>query len=98
MHHFNIIVIYPWVAQHIERLKNGFVRRKPVKQRQIAPGCSGVQEPFQDRPEISERTIRRAICAGDDVVNPALLQWRIDDLSQELDSLEQYVANDGPGG
>jgi CBS domain-containing protein len=27
-----------------------------------------------------------------------LLQWRIDDLSQELDSLEQYVANDGPGG
>jgi len=25
-------------------------------------------------------------------------QWRIDDLSQELDSLEQYVANDGPGG
>jgi len=27
-----------------------------------------------------------------------LLQWRIDDLSQELDSLEQYMANDGPGG
>ncbi len=27
-----------------------------------------------------------------------LLQWRIDDLSRELDSLEQYVANDGPGG
>ncbi|HEY1264380.1 MAG TPA: CBS domain-containing protein [Terriglobales bacterium] len=27
-----------------------------------------------------------------------LLQWRIDGLSQELDSLEQYVANDGPGG
>jgi CBS domain-containing protein len=27
-----------------------------------------------------------------------VLQWRIDDLSQELDSLEQYVANDGPGG
>jgi len=27
-----------------------------------------------------------------------LLQWRIDDLSQELDSLEQYVSNDGPGG
>ncbi len=27
-----------------------------------------------------------------------LLQWRIDDLTQELDSLEQYVANDGPGG
>lgn len=27
-----------------------------------------------------------------------LLEWRIDDLSQELDSLEQYVANDGPGG
>src|ERR1700758_3349238 len=24
-----------------------------------------------------------------------LLEWRIDDLSQELDSLEQYVANDG---
>jgi CBS domain-containing protein len=27
-----------------------------------------------------------------------LLQWRIDDLTQELDSLEHYVANDGPGG
>jgi CBS domain-containing protein len=27
-----------------------------------------------------------------------VLQWRIDALSQELDSLEQYVANDGPGG
>lgn len=27
-----------------------------------------------------------------------VLQWRIDNLTQELDSLEQYVANDGPGG
>jgi CBS domain-containing protein len=27
-----------------------------------------------------------------------VLQWRIDDLSRELDSLEQYVMNDGPGG
>lgn len=27
-----------------------------------------------------------------------LLEWRIGDLSQELDSLEQYVSNDGPGG
>jgi CBS domain-containing protein len=27
-----------------------------------------------------------------------LLQWRVDDLTQELDSLEQYAANDGPGG
>lgn len=27
-----------------------------------------------------------------------VLQWRIDDLSQELDALEQYVSNDGPGG
>lgn len=27
-----------------------------------------------------------------------LLQWRIDELSQELDSLEQYVSNDAPGG
>ena len=27
-----------------------------------------------------------------------VLQWRIDDLSRELDSLEQYVSNDGPGG
>ena len=27
-----------------------------------------------------------------------LLQWRIDALTQELDSLEQYVSNDGPGG
>ena len=27
-----------------------------------------------------------------------LLQWRIDDLSRELGALEQYVANDGPGG
>ncbi len=27
-----------------------------------------------------------------------LLEWRIDDLSRELDSLEQYVSNDGPGG
>ena len=27
-----------------------------------------------------------------------LLQWRIDDLSRELGSLEQYVANDAPGG
>jgi CBS domain-containing protein len=27
-----------------------------------------------------------------------LLEQRIGDLSQELDSLEQYVANDGPGG
>ena len=27
-----------------------------------------------------------------------LLEWRIGDLTQELDSLEQYVSNDGPGG
>jgi CBS domain-containing protein len=27
-----------------------------------------------------------------------VLEWRIGDLSQELDSLEQYVSNDGPGG
>jgi CBS domain-containing protein len=27
-----------------------------------------------------------------------LLQARVDDLTQELDSLEQYVSNDGPGG
>ena len=27
-----------------------------------------------------------------------LLEWRVDDLSHELDSLEQYMANDGPGG
>jgi CBS domain-containing protein len=27
-----------------------------------------------------------------------ILQSRIDDLAQELDSLEQYVCNDGPGG
>jgi CBS domain-containing protein len=27
-----------------------------------------------------------------------VLQWRIDDLSSELDALEQYVSNDGPGG
>jgi CBS domain-containing protein len=27
-----------------------------------------------------------------------LLEWRIDWLTQELDSLEQYVSNDGPGG
>jgi CBS domain-containing protein len=27
-----------------------------------------------------------------------LLEWRIDGLTQELDALEQYVSNDGPGG
>lgn len=27
-----------------------------------------------------------------------VLQWRIDGLTRELDSLEQYVANEGPGG
>lgn len=27
-----------------------------------------------------------------------LLEWRIHGLTQELDSLEQYVSNDGPGG
>jgi CBS domain-containing protein len=27
-----------------------------------------------------------------------LLQWRVDSLVQELDSMEQYLANDGPGG
>src|SRR5258708_2081586 len=27
-----------------------------------------------------------------------LLEWRVDDLRHELDSLEQYVSNDGPGG
>ena len=27
-----------------------------------------------------------------------LLEWRVDDLSLELESLEQYVSNDGPGG
>ena len=27
-----------------------------------------------------------------------LLEWRIGALTQELDSLEQYVSNDGPGG
>jgi CBS domain-containing protein len=27
-----------------------------------------------------------------------LLEWRVDDLSHELDSLEQYMTNDGPGG
>jgi len=27
-----------------------------------------------------------------------LLEWRVDELTRELDSLEQYVSNDGPGG
>jgi len=27
-----------------------------------------------------------------------LLEWRVEDLSRELESLEQYVSNDGPGG
>jgi len=27
-----------------------------------------------------------------------LLEWRIEDLSRELSSLEQYVSNDAPGG
>jgi len=27
-----------------------------------------------------------------------VLEWRIGDLSRELDALEQYVSNDGPGG
>jgi len=27
-----------------------------------------------------------------------LLEWRVGDLSRELESLEQYMANDGPGG
>ena len=27
-----------------------------------------------------------------------LLEWRVDDLSHELDALEQYMTNDGPGG
>jgi CBS domain-containing protein len=27
-----------------------------------------------------------------------LLEWRVDDLSRELESLEAYVSNDGPGG
>ena len=27
-----------------------------------------------------------------------LLEWRVDQLSHELDSLEQYMTNDGPGG
>lgn len=27
-----------------------------------------------------------------------LLEWRVEDLRHELDSLEQYVSNDGPGG
>jgi CBS domain-containing protein len=27
-----------------------------------------------------------------------LLEWRVEDLSRQLDSLEQYVSNDSPGG
>jgi CBS domain-containing protein len=27
-----------------------------------------------------------------------VLQWRVDGLTHELDALEQYVSNDGPGG
>jgi CBS domain-containing protein len=27
-----------------------------------------------------------------------VLQWRVDSLAQELDSMEQYISNDGPGG
>jgi CBS domain-containing protein len=27
-----------------------------------------------------------------------LLEWRVEDLSRELEALEQYVSNDGPGG
>jgi len=27
-----------------------------------------------------------------------LLQWRVEELTQELDSMEQYAVNDGPGG
>ena len=27
-----------------------------------------------------------------------LLQWRVDELTQQLDSMEQYVSNDAPGG
>jgi CBS domain-containing protein len=27
-----------------------------------------------------------------------VLQWRVNSLAQELDSMEQYMTNDGPGG
>jgi CBS domain-containing protein len=27
-----------------------------------------------------------------------VLQWRVDDLTHELDSIENYMSNDGPGG
>jgi CBS domain-containing protein len=27
-----------------------------------------------------------------------VLQWRVDDLTHELDSIESYMSNDGPGG
>jgi CBS domain-containing protein len=27
-----------------------------------------------------------------------VLQWRVDDLTHELDSIESYMTNDGPGG
>jgi CBS domain-containing protein len=27
-----------------------------------------------------------------------LLEWRVEDLTHQLDALEQYVSNDGPGG
>ncbi len=27
-----------------------------------------------------------------------LLEWRVDDLTQQLDSMEQYASNDAPGG
>jgi len=27
-----------------------------------------------------------------------LLQWRLEELGQQLDSMEQYVTNDAPGG
>jgi CBS domain-containing protein len=60
---------------------------------ETGPGDAMVERHFRHLPVIDDAGKLLGILS---IRN--LLQWRIDGLMQELDSLEQYVSNDGPGG
>ena len=61
--------------------------------------CEGYTTRILDIPEAESQELLALLFAH--VTQPRYVyrhKWRVDDLSRELESLEQYVSNDGPGG
>jgi CBS domain-containing protein len=81
--------------------KNTAVRQMMTTPVEMATRCTGPAEALHT---MLERHFRHLPVADDggkllgilSIRN--LLEWRVEDLSRELESLEQYVSNDGPGG